>query len=98
MVDIGRGGNFGSTGDPTSLHLDDEVISVPGGIGGEDGGGNGGNGYSGGGGGGANGYPAGDGGWDGGNVVFTSRENDNFQNKANCSYLKIRELKDLRET
>ena len=69
MVDIGRGGNFGSTGDPTSLHLEDEVISVPGGIGGEDGGGNGGNGYSGGGGGGANGYPAGDGGWDGGNVI-----------------------------
>ena len=66
LVDIGRGGNFGSTGDPTSLNLEDGVISVPGGIGGEDGGGNGGNGYSGGGGGGANVYPAGDGGYDGG--------------------------------
>ena len=66
LVDVGRGGNFGSSGDPTTLTLETETIGVAGGVGGADAGGNGGNGYSGGGGGGANGYPAGDGGTDGG--------------------------------
>merc|ERR1712123_409667 len=62
-VTIGRAGNFGTSGDPTTLEIygGDLILGVPG-----DGGGNGGNGYSGGGGGGANGFPAGDGGFDGG--------------------------------
>ena len=51
MVDVGRGGNFGSSGDPTTLTLETETIGVAGGVGGADAGGNGGNGYSGGGGG-----------------------------------------------
>ena len=68
LVTIGRGGNFGSSGDSTVLELSggDTLLGSPGGVGGEDSGGNGGNGYCGGGGGGANGYPAGDGGYDGG--------------------------------
>merc|ERR1711892_1460895 len=63
-VSIGRAGNFGTSGDPTTLEIygGDLLLGVPGGVGGEDGGGNGGNGYSGGGGGGANGFPAGAGG------------------------------------
>jgi len=68
LVTVGRGGNFGSSGDSTLVETSDgeTLLGSPGGVGGEDSGGNGGNGYSGGGGGGANGYPAGDGGFDGG--------------------------------
>jgi len=66
-VDIGRAGNFGESGDATTIEQGGRLLfGVPGGVGGEDAGGNGGNGYSGGGGGGANGFPGGDGGFDGG--------------------------------
>ena len=65
---VGRAGNFGSSGDPTTLEVygGEFLFGVSGGVGGADGGGNGGAGYSGGGGGGKNGYPAGFGGTDGG--------------------------------
>merc|ERR1711892_785922 len=56
-VSIGRAGNFGTSGDPTTLEIygGDLLLGVPGGVGGEDGGL-----------GGANGFPAGAGGFDGG--------------------------------
>ena len=67
-VTVGRAGNFGSSGDATTVEVygGEFLFGVAGGVGGADAGGNGGSGYSGGGGGGKNGYPAGFGGTDGG--------------------------------
>ena len=67
-ITVGRAGNFGTSGDPTTVEVygGEFLFGVPGGVGGAEAGGNGGAGYSGGGGGGKNGYPAGFGGTDGG--------------------------------
>jgi len=67
-VEIGRGGNFGSSGKDTTISYygGDLLFGVPGGVGGEESGENGGNGYSGGGCGGTGGQPGGHGGEDGG--------------------------------
>ena len=64
---VGRGGNFGGTGDSSMVETSagELLIASAGGMGGGDADGNGGDGYCGGGGGGA-GYTPGDGGYDGG--------------------------------
>ena len=68
-VNVGKDGNFGGTGDSTTLGIylsDDNLVEAPGGIGGDDNEERGGDGYSGGGGGSTTGFPGGSGGFNGG--------------------------------